>query len=251
VAARSRGEHNPVWAIVGVLSKEGSIYEFRYTQGAHKLPGLAPFPGLPDLDTVYQMEDLFPIFKNRLLSVRRPEYKKWLSWGGFDNGDTPDAIAVLSTLGSRRTADSLELFAPPIKLSNGNCHAQFFLHGVRHHVTPEILAQLTTGEKLVVRSEDDNPHDHLAVAVDDSTQHCLGYVPKFFTADIRYLMEHCPDQLEVSIKRANVDAPSHYQVLCQLKSCWPAGFEPCIGGDFQRITDRDAAMATNQSKEAL
>jgi len=107
VAARSRGDDAPIWATVGKLTKQNSYYEFRYTMGARKLPDVAPFPGLPDLEKVYQMEDIFPIFKNRLLSERRPEYKKWLSWGGFDPDVKPDAISVLSTLGSRRAADSL------------------------------------------------------------------------------------------------------------------------------------------------
>jgi hypothetical protein len=233
------------------LSKKGTVYEFRYTAGAYKLPGVAPFPGLPELDQVYQMEDLFPIFKNRLLSERRPEYKKWLSWGGFDDVNTPDPISVLATLGSRRTADSLELFTGPLKTPNGDCTAQFFLHGVRHHVTSEMLKVLHSGDRLVLRNEDDNPHDQLAVAVDNGEQQCLGYVPKFLTKDIRYLSEHCPDQLEVTIKRANIDAPSHYQILCQLHSCWPVGFSPCSDDDFNPIARDDSNENSTHEKEAL
>jgi len=239
VAARSRGDDNPVWATVGKLSKEGSYYEFRYTVGAKKLEGVTPFPGLPDLEKVYQMEDIFPIFKNRLLSERRPEYKKWLSWGGFNADDNPDAIAVLSTLGSRRAADSLELFTGPLRLEDGSCCFQFFLHGVRHHVTPEVLGQLGAGDKLIIRKEDQNPHDQLAVAVDNQKEQCLGYVPKFFTQDVRYLSVRCPDEMEVRVKRANVDAPSHYQVLCELRSGWPDGFTPCSGGDFELLVNGD------------
>ena len=251
VAARSRNDQNPVWATVGKLSKESSVYEFRYTAGAHKLPGVAPFPGLTDLEKVYQMEDIFSIFKNRLLSERRPEYKKWLSWGGFDDDAVPDAITVLSTLGSRRTADSLELFTGPLKQPDGNCYSQFFLHGVRHYVTPEILERLKVGERLIIRDEDDNPHDSLAVAVDNNEQQCLGYVPKFFTNDIRHLSENCPDQLEVTVKRANVGAPSHYQILCQLNACWPEGFAPCTGGDFELITPDISGGNAPREKEAL
>jgi len=250
VAARSRGEENPAWATVGKLSKEGSYYEFRYTAGAKKLPGVTPFPGLPDLEKVYQMEDIFPIFKNRLLSERRPEYKKWLSWGGFDADENPDAIAILSTLGSRRTADSLELFASPIQLADSTCYTQFFLHGARHHVTQEVLERLAVGEKLIVRKEDDNRHDELAVAVDNNQKQCLGYIPKFLTRDVRYLSEHCPDELEIRIKRANVEAPSHYQVLCELSSCWPVGFSPCSDGDFELMVE-DGAEQQDHLKKVL
>lgn len=251
VGASDRSYKSSSWATVGELLREGSLYTFRYTAGAYKLPGVALFPGLPDLDKVYQMEDLFPIFKNRLLSKRRPEYKKWLSWGGFDDVDTPDAIAVLGTLGSRRTADSLELFTGPLQQPNWDCYAQFFLHGVRHHVTAEVLEALQEGEKLIVRNENDNPYDHLAVAVDNSERRHLGYVPRFLTTDIRFLSKNCPDQLEVTVKRANIGAPSHYQILCQLHSSWPAKFLPCTGGDFERIAQDDSDNNLLNKKQAL
>jgi len=250
VAARSRGDDAPIWATVGKLTKQNSYYEFRYTMGARKLPDVAPFPGLPDLEKVYQMEDIFPIFKNRLLSERRPEYKKWLSWGGFDPDVKPDAISVLSTLGSRRAADSLELFTGPLRLQDGSCYSQFFLHGVRHHATREILERLHEGAKLILRREDSNPHDQLAVAVDNNQNQCLGYVPRFLAKEARFLSEQCPDELEVKIKRSNVDAPSHYQVLCELTSCWPDDFSPCTDDDFKPISGVDAESRGNLSKIA-
>lgn len=241
VAARSTGENAAEWATVGVLTKAKDLYEFRYTDGAKRLAGVAPFPGMPELDGVYQSQELLPIFKNRLLSKRRPEYRTWLSWGGFHDDAGPDAMSILATLGSRRAADSLELYAGPHKLADGNACVQFFLHGVRHYQTEETLQALTSGMVLSLRPEDDNPFDRFAVAVDDNADNKLGYVPRYLTRDIRYLIENCPDEVQLRVKQANSDAPTQYQILCELQSCWPVGFEPCSGPDFRPVSAEDSA----------
>jgi len=241
VAARSAGVESVEWATVGVLTKVEDLYEFRYTEGAKRLTGVAPFPGMPHLDSVYQSQELLPIFKNRLLSKRRPEYKTWLSWGGFHADPGPNAMAILATLGSRRAADSLELYAGPQRLATGDACVQFFLHGVRHYQTAETLERLTSGMALSLRPEDDNQFDRYAVAVDDKTECKLGYVPRYLTQDIRYLIENCPDEVQLSVKQANADAPTQHQILCELQSCWPDGFEPCSGPDFQPVLHEDTA----------
>jgi hypothetical protein len=251
VAARSAGSDAGVWATVGKLTRDGDLYEFRYTKGAEKLAGVAPFPGMPDLSTVYRSKDLLPIFKNRLLSQRRPEYRAWLSWGGFDPDSIPDAMTMLSTLGSRRAADSLELYTGPVRQPDGTAYSQFFLHGVRHCQHPDVLAGLKAGLKLSLRPESDNPVDRYAVAVEDTAQTQLGYVPRFLTIDIRFLIENCPNELIVRIKEANYDAPMQYQILCELEACWPKGFAPCSGPDFEPVSALPDAGSVDNQKKAI
>jgi hypothetical protein len=71
------------WRPVGRLEYDGQLYRFCYTCGARK-PGFQPFRGMETLDRVYDSEDLFPVFANRLLPPSRPEYEAFLQWGGFD-----------------------------------------------------------------------------------------------------------------------------------------------------------------------
>ena len=245
VAARSTGENAAEWATVGVLTKAEDLYEFRYTDGAKRLKDVAPFPGMPELDGIYQSQELLPIFKNRLLSKRRPEYKTWLSWGGFHDEAGLDAMSILATLGSRRAADSLELYAGPHRRADGTAYVQFFLHGVRHYQTEKTLERLTSGMALSLRPEDDNQFDRFAVAVDDEADNTLGYVPRYLTGDIRYLVKNCPDEVQLRIKQANANAPTQYQILCELQSCWPVGWKPCSGPDFRPVSYVDAASQKN------
>ena len=55
------------WRPVGRLEHDDQLYRFWYTAGARK-PGFRPFPGMDSLDEVYESEELFPLFANRLLS---------------------------------------------------------------------------------------------------------------------------------------------------------------------------------------
>lgn len=41
------------------------------------------------LEQVYESNDLFPLFKNRLLKESRPEYEAYLRWSGFDTDNPP------------------------------------------------------------------------------------------------------------------------------------------------------------------
>lgn len=54
-----------------------------HARGAEK-PGFRPFAQMEQLDQIYESEELFPVFANRLLSASRPEYEDFLQWGGFD-----------------------------------------------------------------------------------------------------------------------------------------------------------------------
>ena len=70
VASRSREANNARWEPVGRLEYDQGIYRFSYTRGAQTLLGFSPLFGMEDLTGVYESAELFPIFKNRLLTVR-------------------------------------------------------------------------------------------------------------------------------------------------------------------------------------
>ena len=60
------------WRPVGRLEHDGELYRFWYLQGARKA-GFQPFAGMTDLNQIYESDELFPLFANRLLSKARPE----------------------------------------------------------------------------------------------------------------------------------------------------------------------------------
>ncbi|ETD64805.1 hypothetical protein Q458_04875, partial [Escherichia coli ATCC BAA-2209] len=71
------------WHVIGNLQNKGTYYSFNYTRGVENLGKFTPFSGMEDLYKTYISEDLFPLFKNRLLSSRRPEFPYFIQWLGL------------------------------------------------------------------------------------------------------------------------------------------------------------------------
>jgi len=239
VAWRSGETHHQGWGPVGRLDYDGHTYRFCYTQGAQTLEGFKAFPEMQELDQIYESEKLFPLFENRLLSPSRPEYEAFLHWSGFNAEDAPDPISVLSVTEGRRQTDSIEVFPCPIPDATGCYLNKFFLHGIRW-VAPaavERLAKLQPGERLLPMGDFHNEYDPNALAVRTIVERTLiGYVPRYLAHDVWDLLNECEREfIKLTVERVNEDAPLQQRVLCRMQSCWPSGFRPCSGPEFQPI----------------
>lgn len=221
------------------MDYDGGIYRFCYTRGARMVGGFCPFPGMPDLEQVYESEELFPLFANRLLSRSRPEYESFLRWGGFDPNSPPDPIAILGITEGRRETDFVEVFPCPAPDAMGCYLNKFFLHGIRWRgpAAVERISRLGPEELLVVRPEPSNQVDPNAVGVyaDDGAV-MIGYVPRYLAHDVNALLRQCgPSSVQLFAERVNRDAPLQLRVLCRMHACWPEGFQPCRGEAFLPI----------------
>ncbi len=249
VAWRSGEPTNGKWGPVGRLEFEKGIYRYSYTRGARSLAGFEPFPGMADLNTIYESEELFPLFSSRLLARSRPEYEAFLKWGGFDPENPPDPIAVLAVTEGQRATDSLELFPCPRPDAAGCYVGKFFLHGLRWvaPVSLERTSRLKVGESLGLMFDICNPKDANAVAVrtcDERERTLLGYIPRYLARDVKDLVRGCSVQtIELKVERVNLDAPLQQRLLCRLTSCWPAGFQPCDTEEFKPIAEVITAIA--------
>jgi hypothetical protein len=245
VAWRAGDDGPGAWGPVGRLEHDG-LFRFCYTKGARLIPGFRPFAQMANLEQVYESEELFPLFANRLLSPSRPEYEMFLRWGGFNPGDLPDPIAVLSVTEGIRQTDAIEVFPCPQPDGTGCYINKFFLHGVRW--APEgalaLIANLQSGERLHIAPEPANPVDPNAVAVfHDGTHARIGYVPRYLAKDVTRLLEQCGTEItQLFVERVNPDAPLQQRVLCRMSACWPEEFQPCSGEAFQPIP---AGVATH------
>lgn len=226
------------WGPVGRLEFDGQLYRFYYVRGAQSLKGFRPFTGMDDLDQVYESDELFPLFANRLLSKARREYDDFLRWGGFDPNDPPDPIAILGVTEGIRQTDAIEVFPCPVPDAEGCYSNKFFLHGIRWQGQAAVdrIGKLRPGEELVVTPDEANQADRMAVGVYTSDGMKIGYVPRYFAHDVRKLMAGCGgDFIELFVELVNPDAPLQHRVLCRLQACWPEGFEPCAGEAFMPI----------------
>ncbi len=239
VAWRSGSSDHGKWGPVGRLEHGPHGYRFAYTRGARTLPGFPPFTGMPDLEEVYESEQLFPLFANRLLSRSRPEYEAFLQWGAFDPNDPPDPLAILAVTEGRRETDAIEVFPSPIRDDLGRYAAKFFLHGLRW-MTPgaiDRIGTLSPGEALALQLENENPSDEHAVAVYTTSGPVkIGYIPRYLARDVRELWDKCgAESIQITLQKVNPAAPIQHRVLCCLNSCWPEDFDPCNREEFQLI----------------
>lgn len=241
VASRSADPAKPGWSPIGRLQFEAGTYRFVYTQGARTAQGFTPFSGMEHLEEVYESNSMFPVFANRMLPESRPEYEAYLRWSGFDPANPPDPIAILGVTEGIRRTDMIELFPCPVPDEQGCFLNKFFLHGLRY--MPEVakarVLALRQDEPLFPMLDVCNPADPNAVALRaESERVMLGYVPRYLAHDFWKLFQNCqPDFINVFVHRVNHDAPLQQRLLCRIHACWPEGFQPCSGEEFQPIPE--------------
>jgi hypothetical protein len=247
VAWRPPVDDQTGWRPVGRLEYDGELYRFCYTKGA-KLPGFRAFAQMDDLKKIYESEELFPLFANRLLPKSRPEYESYLRWSGFDIEDPPDPILVLGVTEGIRQTDAVEVFPCPSPDADGCYLNKFFLHGIRYMPAAAIdrISSLAPDEPLKILPDLQNEHDSRAVALRTTKERMLiGYVPRYLAHDVLDLIEKCGvETMNVHVSRLNRDAPLQNRVLCRMSACWPDNFRPCSGDHFMRISN---AAATKRS----
>ncbi len=249
VASRSSEPQHGGWSPIGRLEFDSGTYRFVYTQGAKAAKGFAPFSGMENLDVIYESAELFPIFANRLLPKSRPEYQAFLQWSGFDPARPPDPLAILGVTEGIRRTDLIEVFPCPVPDANGCFLNKFFLHGLRYmsEAARTRVLTLKPEERLYPMLDLCNKADPQAVALrtEEGERLMLGYVPRYLAQDVWRIFQGCePDFIHVFVHRVNQDAPLQQRLLCRMQACWPHGFQPCSGVEFQPIPAGVSALCT-------
>ncbi|HZA57248.1 MAG TPA: HIRAN domain-containing protein [Candidatus Udaeobacter sp.] len=217
------------WYPVGKLTSDKGIYRFVYTKGATHSKNFIPFGSMRDLHEVYRSPDLFPLFANRLISKKRPEYRDFLRWLDLRE-DEADPLVLLARTEGVRATDSLTVFPCPEPDLEGKYVVHFFSHGLRH-LPEEARVRINTlrgGERLYLLPDPQNPHDGYAIALrtgDPAT--IVGYCPRYISRDFLEILEDVRDSVQVRVKRVNTDAPIQLRLLCTLTADWPENFKPC------------------------
>ncbi|MFN1141777.1 HIRAN domain-containing protein [Serratia quinivorans] len=207
------------WHVVGNLQERKSGYVFKYTKGALTSQKFTKFSGMSDVHETYVSEDLFPLFKNRLLSPKRPEYPRFIEWLGLNN-ENAKPIEILARSGGLRSTDQLQIFKRIEIDSDGSFEHYFFLHGLSHlnSMANERVSKLEPGEHLRLCLDVQNPHDSQAIVVRaDKPAEIVGYCPRYFATDIKKMLIEDPMSAQLLVERISDDAPHNYRLLCKLK----------------------------------
>lgn len=230
------------WFPVGRLDvgKPESPYQFRYMQGATRAldrSGFEPLVDFPDFRQCYRSSDLFPLFRNRVLTPGRRDFQDYLRL--LDLPEQADPIEILSIDGGYRATDSFEVFPKIERREDGAFRCRFFLHGWSH-VSPaaqDRLQSLKPDEKLYVAIELSNPATQAAVQIQTTDYHMIGWAPRYLVSDLVNAIAKAPSDYEAKVVQVNpVPAPSKQRLLIELRGHWPE-YEPMTSADFKPLTD--------------
>lgn len=238
-------QHRYAWYPVGRLDAdvEKSLYRFRYTGGAKRAKDVAGFPLLmefPSLDEDYRASKMFPLFHNRVMNSKRPEYSAHLLDLGLNEGANP--VEILAINGGRRVTDAYEVFPKIEKAANGKFTCRFFLHGWRYvnQSSVERIKRIKEGEHLYLTLEMANPATKHAVQIQTTDYYMIGWAPRYLVYDLFAALTDDQDYSARVVRVNSVNMPSvppvphNLSVLIELKSQW-RNHDPMDSEDYRPL----------------
>ena len=234
------------WFPVGRLDADVQrpSYRFRYVGGAKRAKDKVGFPELiefPGLEEDYTSPELFPLFQNRVMNRARPDFEDYLY--GLALAGKADAVEILSVNGGARVTDAYEVFPRVVKDHEGRFTCRFLLHGQRH-VTPaarERISDIKDGEELYATLEFTNPATQLAVQIQTTDYHMIGWAPRYLVLDLARAMANESGVYRVrAVRKTARYASAKPSVLIEMNAPWPS-HDPMSGPDFKPLVGSSEA----------
>lgn len=169
------------------MEKPSGSYKFGYVRGAMRASsesGFEPLYDFPDFRVRYESSELFPLFKNRLLSKSRADFPEYLRQLNLTDVAAP--LEILSVGGGNRTTDSFEVFPKIERRPDGAFRCRFLLHGGRYSNkdAQRRLTALLPNEKLYIAIELTNPVAQMAVQIMTEDYYVIGWAPRYLVNDL-------------------------------------------------------------------
>ena len=233
---------NRLWYPISRLDADftSSSYRFRYIGGAkraRKEAGLSPRPEFPELERDYRSTELFPLFKNRIMSPSRPDFNSYLQSLDLEGDANP--IEILAANGGERITDRYEVFPLPDQQPDGSFVFRFFLHGWRYSsaAAQERLGKLEPSEELRIALEVNNPVTGRGVQIQTADYHMIGWAPHYLVDDLVTAMTDGPGKYTAQVVKLNPQpVPSKQRLLVELRCHWNQHW-PMSGPDYQPLVD--------------
>lgn len=218
------------WHVVGVLRMHNADYVFNYTRGANNSRNFIPFNGMSELKETYISKEIFPLFKNRLLSSKRPEYPNFIKWLGLTT-ETTTPINILARSEAPRATDKLQMFKAIDVKDDRTFKHFFFSHGLGHlqKSASDRVMKLTKGEQLRLCLDCQNEYDADAVLIRaENPAEIVGYCPRYISNAISNLLRHDSNCVSIHVELLSTDAPANYRLMCKLTGSLPNEFRESL-----------------------
>jgi hypothetical protein len=237
---------------IGVLDYDGHLYRFGYIRHALSVRDFRPLLGFTDLYREYASDKLFPLFAQRVMDPRRPDYERYVRRLGLDEDSSPWEQIARSQ--GRRQGDTIQLLPEPVN-EHGVITGRFLVHGVRYVPGPsrmldgravqvdseqveEALAALRPGDALGIVSEPDNQVNSLALMVLAEHHTPVGWIPNLLLEDMHRLMARA--DVSVTVEHVNgPDAPWHLRLLARLTARRAGDFAFFTGEQWELLAASD------------
>lgn len=238
----------PVGVLVRSTSHDRVRYSFSYLRGAKSIPGFRPFPSFPALDRVYQGRRLFPLFANRLMSAKRPEYSAVLHRLGLEVG--ADEIDVLARSSGRNLTDRTEVFLEPQLDPVSGRYVGFFFARTSSETKRASVSGLSRGLGLAIGREAGGDR-RLSLTTPEGS--LVGFVPPLLAEGLLALEARCQDEILLTIEHVSTgpDVSPNMDVLCRFESCVPEdGYSLFSGDEWQPLASQsELALSPPEGRE--
>jgi len=234
---------------VGFLDYDGQCYWFGYIRHALSVKDFRPLLGFRDLHGAYSSEDLFPLFAQRVMDPRRPDYQRYVERLGLPEEASPWEQITRSQ--GRRQGDTIQLLPQPTT-DGETLTCLFLVNGVRYipdeplvldgrpiEVTREqveaALSRLHPGDALQLVREPANKHNPLALLVMAPAATPVGWVPNLMVEDMHKLIARA----DVSVTAEHIngpDAPWHLRLLARLTARGAGDFRFFTGEEWDLLS---------------
>ncbi len=216
---------------IGLLAYDGNRYRFDYIRHVLSVKDFRPLLGFRDLHKNYVADELFPLFAQRVMDPRRPDYRRYVHRLGLPEDASPWEQIARSQ--GRRQGDTIQLLPEPIN-DHGVVICRFLVNGIRHvpgmprildgrqvqvgrSEVESALAALSPGDPLSVAREPQNPINSQALMVMTDFDTPVGWIPNLMLEDMHRLLSFA--KVVLTVDHVNgPSAPWHLRLLALLTS---------------------------------
>jgi hypothetical protein len=196
---------------------------------------------------------MFPLFAQRIMDARRPDYERYLARLRLPEGAEP--LAILGRSAGHRKGDTIQLYPEPSVAPEGSTRCVFLVNGIRHILRADPTAEerfirLRDGDALDLLDQPENAWNRRAILVSARDRQPLGWVPDLLLDYVHTVREQGEPSL--TVERINgPEVPPHLRLLVRLDGRVEACYRAFTGPEWGTAALRDARLAGYAVSENL